>query len=303
MNRPSRALLPKVACARWHRGLVRPRPCSLQATIACAYRRGYRVCVSIGVWLRPRPGYYLGAGYTYYLDLGCTAATACLSRQGCAAATISVCTGRSYSLVGMRGWAAALTIYLSIYLGMRGPQLLSRYARAAATAISAMRLSQRGLRRGYYLGVGCAAATISLGLRGPQLLSRHERGVSERIGYYLGWLSLGYYVSAVAYWTWQGRRRRRCGNTFVCGHRRHSTAQRGAAEGHQVSSSAQLHRLPSDGLQQISMRGSWSPKTVVDGIGRPVPRARSAGSAPAGHVPTSLLGRLRSDGMGAARKC
>ena len=100
-------------------------------------------CLSISAGLHR--SYYLSAGLHrgyYYLGMR---GPQLLSRHTWAAAAISVCTGCSY------------------YLGICGPQLLSRHARAAATisARAAVRLSQRGLRRGYYLGVGCAAATIS----------------------------------------------------------------------------------------------------------------------------------------------
>ena len=108
---------------------------------------------------------------------GLRRSTACLSRQGCTAATISAYVGRS------------------CYLGMHGLQLLSRHMRAAATISTCA-------GRSYYLGAGSSAAISAwaaprllsrrglrcsyyLGLRGPRLLSRHERSVSERVGYYL----------------------------------------------------------------------------------------------------------------------
>ena len=143
-------------------------------------RLGNRVCVS--AWLRWHPGYYLGA--TYLLS---RRGLRLLSRPGLRRSyclSISAGLRRSYYLSACAGSGyycisaarAAATIYLgmrgppllsrytgcSYYLGICGPQLLSRYARAAATisARAAVRLSQRGLRRGYYLGVGCAA-TIS----------------------------------------------------------------------------------------------------------------------------------------------
>ena len=170
---------------------------------------------TISAWAAPQHCLSISAGLhrSYYLSAGLHRGYYCLGMRGLQLLSRYVCTGCSY------------------YLGICGPQLLSRHARAAATisARAAVQLSQHGLRRGYYLGVGCAAATISAYLRGPQLLSRHKRSVSERVGYYLRlylpWLSFGYYVSAVpAKPTWQGRWRRRCGNATEA--RRDSTAHK-----------------------------------------------------------------------------
>ena len=150
------------------------------------------------VHARSRVGWRLGCHSRYSKRFACR----CVLR-GCG---VAVCG--YYYLGRMRyGYISACAASLSRQDALR---LLSRHARAAATisARAAVQLSQHGLRRGYYLGVGCAAATISAYLRGPQLLSRHKRSVSERVGYYLRlylpWLSFGYYVSAVpAKPTWQ----------------------------------------------------------------------------------------------------
>ena len=200
-----------------------------------------------------------------YLGLCCVAISA-----GCATATISACAGRSYYL-GVRGprllprHARAAGYYLDVYLGMRGPQLLSRHARAAATiSACAGRSYYPGIRgpqllprharaAAYYLGAGCPAA-ISAWAE-PQLLSR------QAAPHYLGMRVARVSASATMSRLDLARRwRRRRGNTFVCSRRRHSTARRGAARlaGCQERSRSPS-RLLSDGCsKQGSVRWSTS---------------------------------------------